>query len=224
MQHLPTSVLQDLYRQGWGLVQLKAGDTVSLGRQLLGIASILGTSQQTRSKALVDRLIPQEKDQAHPKSLSASTGLGVQPWHVDLAHFQTPARYIILACECKGSNPVPTELAYWKSLFDTADQEAALTEPFLVRNGSHSFYATILTRSQQYLRFDPGCMQPVTKGAKALMSKLSGKKINPALRIDWKPERAVVIDNWRMLHRRLDAHSAQGRVLLRVAVTSEGGR
>jgi alpha-ketoglutarate-dependent taurine dioxygenase len=188
---------------------------------LLNIASILGTPQPNRNKSLVDRLIPQEKDQAHPKSLSALTGLGIQPWHVDLAHYQTPARYIILACERKGSNPVATELVCWTSLIDAADQEAALAEPFLVCNGCHSFYATILTHSRQYVRFDPGCMQPVTKGAKMLMRKLSSKNINPNLRIDWKSDRAIIIDNWRILHRRLDAHGTQGRVLLRVSVTGE---
>lgn len=218
------TVLQDLSKHGWGFVQLKAGDSDSLGRQLLQIASVLGTPQLTRNKALVDRLIPLEKDQAHPKSLSALTGLGVQPWHVDFSHCQTPARYIILACEHEGSNPVHTELVYWTSLFDAADQEAALAEPFLVRNGCHSFYATILTHSQQYLRFDPGCMQPVTKGAKKLMGKLSSKNINPIVQIDWESERAVIIDNWRMLHRRLDAHGTEGRVLLRVSVTGEGRR
>ena len=211
-------MLQDLFRQGWGFTQLEAGDTDSLERQLLELASTLGTPQPTRSKTLVDRLVPQKKDQAHPNSLSASTGLGVQPWHIDLAHFQTPARYIIFACECEGGNQVPTELVYWKSLLDLVDYESAHTEPFLVRNSSCSFYATMLTQSQGFLRFDPGCMQPVTEGAKTLMKKLCGKRIKPTLRINWKPGQVVIIDNWRMLHRRLNAHSAQDRVLLRVSL------
>lgn len=220
-QYFTPCVLQDLFRQGWAFVQLEADDSASLVRQLLELASTLGTPQPTRGKVLVDRLMPQKKDQAHPKSLSASTGLGEQPWHVDLAHCQTPARYIVLACEREGSNPIPTELAYWESLLDIADHEAAHTEPFLVRNGSYSFYATMLTQSQQFLRFDPGCMQPMTGGAKALMSKLCGRKIDPTLRINWKPGQAVIIDNWRMLHRRLRAHGAQDRVLLRISVTGE---
>ena len=220
-QHFQSSALQDLCRQGWGSMQLEAGNTILLERQLLDIASVLGAPQPTRNKELVDRLIPHKKNQAFPNSLSASTGLDIQPWHIDLAHSQTPVRYIILACEREGSKPVPTELAYWSSLIDIADQEAAHTEPFLVRNGSHSFYATILTRSQQYLRFDPGCMIPVTRDAKILMDKLSGKRIKPALRIKWKLGSAVIIDNWRMLHRRLDAHGTQDRMLLRISVAEE---
>jgi len=217
-------LLQGLSGQGWASVQLEAGDSASLGRQLLDLASILGTPQPTRGKALVDRLIPQKRDQAPPKSLSASAGLAEQPWHVDLAHCQVPAHYIALACEHEGSSPVPTELAHWKNLLDIADYEAGHAEPFLVRNGRGSFYATMLAREQKFLRYDPGCMQPMTQAAKALMRKLCGKGIDPIVRIDWQPGLAVIIDNWRMLHRRLDAHRAQDRVLLRVSVIGDSKR
>ncbi len=220
-QHLTPCVLQDLFGQGWAFVQPEAGDSSLIERQLLKLASTLGTPQPTRGKTLVDRLMPQQKLQAHPKSLSALTGLDKQPWHIDLAHYQTPARYIIFSCESEGSNPVPTELVYWESMLDITNREAAYTEPFLVRNGSCSFYATILTQSQQFFRFDPGCMQPMTKGAKTLMTELCCKKIDSTLRINWKQGQAVIIDNWRMLHRRLSAHDAQDRVLLRISVTGE---
>lgn len=212
--------LQDLFRQGWVNLQLGA-DSASLGYQMIELASALGIPQPSRGKALVDRLIPQKRGQAQLKSLSALTGLDEQPWHVDLAHSQMPARFIIFACEREGSNPVPTELAYGESLIDLTDYEAAITEPYLVRNGSSSFYATILTQSHQFFRFDPGCMQPMTRGAKSLMSKLCNKEIEPSLRINWKPGQAVIIDNWRMLHRRLSAYGAQDRILLRVSVTGE---
>ncbi len=220
MRYAP-HVIQDLDRQGWASVQLDDGDSVSIGRQLLDLASALGLPQPTRGKALVDRLVPKTLEQAQPNSLSASTGLGEQPWHTDLAHRQIPARYIALACEFEGSTAVSTELAHWATLLDPTDYEASHTEPFLVRNGRKSFYSTLLAPGRQFLRFDPGCMQPMTQRAKGLMSKLCGKTMEPTYRIDWRRGLTVIIDNSWMLHRRLDAHGAQDRVLMRVSVMGD---
>ena len=79
----------------------------------------------------------------------------------------------------------------------------------------------MLTYRREFIRYDPGCMQPMTLGASTLMKKLSGKRVEPIVRIDWRPGLAVIIDNWKLLHRRLDARGAQDRVLLRVSVTGE---
>lgn len=200
------------------LIQLESRDPIGLERQLLELATRLGTPVPTRGRTLVDRLIPQQERRARTSSLSAITGLAEQPWHIDLAHHQVPVHYIVLACESEGSSPVPTNLVSWKNVIDIADHDACCTEPFLVRNGAASFFATLLTRWQQFFRFDPGCMQPMTRGGKALMSKICSKRIDPAARIDWRPRLTLVIDNWRMLHRRQDAHGAQDRVILRVSV------
>lgn len=217
LHNLPR-LLQCLSREGFVFVHLEASDPTAIGEQLLKLATTLGRPQTTRGKEPLDRLMPQKKKQAHIKSLSAHTGLAEQPWHIDLAHCQMPARYIALACEREGNNPVPTELTYWNNLLDMDDHEASHAEPFLVRNGRGSFYATLLTQGQKFLRFDPGCMQPTTRGAKSLMNKLCSKIIVPTMRVDWKPGLAIIFDNWRMLHRRLDAHGAHDRVLLRVSI------
>lgn len=216
--HSESGLLHHLSDEGWAFAQLEPGNSARLGRQLLELATVLGRPQPARGRALVDRLMPQEEDRAQPNSLSATTGLAKQPWHVDLAHCHVPARYIALACEREGSSSVPTELVPWKNVLDIADHEACRCEPFLVRNGRGSFYATLLTEGRQFLRFDPGCMQPMTRGARVLMNKICGRRIDPTVRIDWRPGLAVVIDNWRMLHRRQDAHGAQDRVLLRASV------
>lgn len=213
--------MQELTKHGFAFVQLESCDYASLSKQFLDLASTVGVLQPTRSKLLVDSLVPLEKGQAHPKSLSALFGLGGQPWHVDLAHNKIPAQYILLMCVHVGSRPVATELVYWKNLLDIDDHNAAHTETFLVRNGARSFYATILGRKQKFVRYDPGCMQPVTMGARTLMRTLLGKKVEPTVRINWRPGLAVIIDNWRMLHRRLDAHGAQDRLLLRISVMGE---
>jgi alpha-ketoglutarate-dependent taurine dioxygenase len=219
--HFLPRLLRDLRGQGWATAQLEGDDSVSLESQLLQLAAKLGRPQATRGKALVDRLMPKASEDAHPKSLSASTGLAQQPWHTDLAHCQIPARYIVLACEVEGSSAVPTELVHSRGLLSPSDYEAARTEPFLVRNGRKSFYATLLAPGHRFLRFDPGCMQPMTKGAKALMRNLCSKNIAPDFRAAWRPGLVIAIENSWMLHRRVDAHAAQDRVLMRVSVMGD---
>jgi alpha-ketoglutarate-dependent taurine dioxygenase len=221
---LASRLLTDLSRQGWAVVQFERGNSLPRERQLLELATTLGPPQPTRGRALVDHLTPHNEDRAHPKSLSASAGLAVQPWHIDLAHRHVPARYIALVCEREGARPVPTELVPWRRVVRTADHEAGHAEPFLVRTGRGSFYATLLTQGQRFLRFDPGCMQPMTRGASVLMSRICDRKIDPAVRIDWRPGLATVIDNWRMLHRRQDAHGAEDRVLLTASVMGDNTR
>jgi hypothetical protein len=97
----------------------------------------------------------------------------------------------------------------------------AFSEPFLVRSGKSSFYATLLTKNRSYLRFDPGCMQGVTDKATLLMRKLLHESPPPCYSHNWEIGDLLVIDNWKMLHRRADARLSPDRTLLRVSVMGD---
>jgi alpha-ketoglutarate-dependent taurine dioxygenase len=220
-QVLPPARQADLKSLGWACVDSTAADNETFKRDLLALAATLGTPVRTRTRSVVDELVPVHQAEARPRSLSQTTGIGPQPWHTDMAHRPVPARYLVLGMlECSDGTAA-TELLDAEKLLPNVLVEAASTEPFLVRTGAKSFYATIKAKGQPFLRFDPGCMQGATQRARALMAMLGEQSVSPTHVHLWRRGRVLVLDNWKFLHRRADASDDLSRVLFRVCV--EGG-
>ena len=169
----------------------------------------------------MDEITPLNKHQALPRSLSRITGVGLQPWHMDLAHRIGPTRYLVMGMHQIVTDTASTELLDATTFVPNTLREEALSEPFLVRTGNRSFYATMTVKGQSFLRFDPGCMQGATTRAKVLMQKLLDQDLAPSYTHRWKPGSVLVIDNWKMLHRRADATKSVSRTLYRVSVMGE---
>ena len=186
--------------------------------ELLALARTLGQPVGTRTRALVDELKPQRVNEAIYPSLSAQVGHGLQPWHIDMAHRIEPARFLVMGMHKCSKSTASTELLEASSLVPKALTHEAHSEPFLVRTGARSFYATILAKNQSFVRFDPGCMQGATFRAKSLMQKLLEQTTAPTHVHQWTAGSVLVIDNWKMLHRRADATTSLNRTLYRVSV------
>lgn len=204
--------------RGWISLYSQASKSHDFKLILLGLGRALGIPVPTRNRRLVDELIPLKKHEATPCSLSRITGTGQQPWHMDLAHRIEPARYLIMGMHQSTTETACTELLKASSLIPKILKDEAQSEPFLVRTGSKSFYATITAKRQPFPRFDPGCMEGATTRAKALMQKLLDQDLEPSHTHNWGPGSVLVIDNWKMLHRRADATKSANRILYRVSV------
>jgi len=216
--HLSQNERATLDARGWISLKGQASSRHDFMLVLLGIGQSLGMPMPTRNRRLVDELAPLNKHKAFPRSLSQITGPGQQPWHIDLAHRVEPARYLVMGMHKTTTETACTELLDASALIPNKMQEEALSEPFLIRTGASSFYATITVKSQSFVRFDPGCMQGATTRAKALMQKLLDQDLAPNHIHGWEPGSVLVIDNWKMLHRRADATSSTDRTLYRVSV------
>lgn len=220
-QILPPPKLAALKSQGWVCVDNTATDVEGFKAELLRLATSLGTPTGSRTRRVIDELVPVNQGQAKPRSLSRTAGTGAQPWHMDMAHRPVPARYLVLGMlECSGSTAA-TELLDAERLLPDGLVEAANTEPFLVRTGGNSFYATIKAKEQPFLRFDPGCMQGATERARGLMTVLQELSVPPTYVHSWAPGSVLMLDNWKVLHRRADASNDPARVLFRISVQGE---
>ena len=156
----------EINKRGWSLLRMPGRVCQPcIENDLLGIARTIGTPTSTRGRNLVDVLRPVGHGDARPRSLSALFGQHAQPWHVDLSHRAVPARYILLMCQSSGDAGATTDLINIDHFLPRHCLADAFSEPFLVRSGKSSFYATLLTKNRSYLRFDPGCMQGVTDKA-----------------------------------------------------------
>jgi alpha-ketoglutarate-dependent taurine dioxygenase len=166
---------------------------------------------------LVEEVVPTAFGDALPRSLSASYGTGVLPLHVDTAHRLRPARVIILGCVSAGTPRSATKLLDSRLLRWSAPEWQLLScAVFLVITGRHSFYSSILNDRAEYIRFDPGCMEPIDNRSEMALQLFSDRVSSARYQtVDWLEGRFLVLDNWRMLHGRSAAPCKSGRVLVR---------
>jgi L-asparagine oxygenase len=151
--------------------------------------------------------------------------MGRFPFHTDAAHHRAPPRFVLLRIADGSETTTPTELVDFNSLsISRADVETLRREPWLVRGGvGLKFFSAILFGDgvNLVLRFDPGCMRPASGtnpcGHDILSDALA---VAGTRRVDWRPGRMVVFDNWRFLHARPAVQpNDNGRILERILVT-----
>jgi len=168
------------------------------------VLSSLGHLRPTRSGGKrIDFLTPATSDLAHPRSLSARFGEGVFPAHIDGAHCPVPPRILALWCEVDEQSR-PTLLLPWSTVAARIPRpDRMFREVFWIRSGRDSFLDSILSERREFARLDPGCMEPATRNAAALLSEvlcmIDGCELD---RIEWVPGLGVIINNWRALHAR----------------------
>ena len=216
--HLSPEERTALSERGWVSSHCRTENSQDFKLKLLGLGQHLGLPVATRSRYLVDELTPKDKHKANAHSLSRITGTGRQPWHMDLAHRVDPARYLVMGMHECSPFAANTEILDASLLLSDQHVEAAFSEPFLVRTGARSFYATMASRNQPFVRFDPGCMQGATDRAKDLMQNILARELPASYIFKWEAGSVLIIDNWKMLHRRADASSSTKRELYRISV------
>ena len=188
---------------GWDL--LKIQDLINLDKHLLEIASNLGKPIRHRnSNELIQKLTPISTCQAHSNSLSALYSLGSFPIHVDTAHWPTPCRYVILGCSNEGRGSRRTTLLDFSSIsISKYEKEFLLNTPFKIINGRNSFYSSILSDQRNFIRFDRGCMKPITDKDNEAFEILSESRWqSKIIEIEWQAGNILILDNWRVLHGR----------------------
>jgi hypothetical protein len=170
-------------------------------QDLLELAHSLGHPVPSRLNGpLIDNLIPLNKQDAHPQSLSAKFGVGGFPYHTDGAYFSIPPRFIVLRYIKGIEDPTPTTLCNLTDI-NGADKQLLKDAIWKVRS-IKSFYSTILAQDSSFYRFDNCVMQPLNKANdnsaffSDIVSNLSTQTIN------WEINKTIVINNWKYLHNR----------------------
>jgi alpha-ketoglutarate-dependent taurine dioxygenase len=160
-------------------------------------------------------LEPKDFGRAREWSLSGVYGLGAFPWHSDGAVSSSPPRWLLLQA-IELSYPTCTEL-----LVPDADLIAALRETTLRardRSGQTKYLPAIVPvpAGGFRLRWDPRTCTPRTGLAVEDIEERS-----PTVRIEWAVNRLLVVDNFRVLHRRPAVQGQGKRVLVRTYAWDE---
>ncbi len=139
--------------------------------------------------------------------------------HIDTAHYLRPARYLLLGCANPGHSGAQTRLGPIGALkFSPGELSLLTSAAVLVRTGRRSFYSTILDKGRPFLRYDPGCMEPLdARGEEALQIVSDAIGGIEVITHEWRRGEILLIDNWNMLHGRT-ATAADSRRLFRVSI------
>lgn len=213
---------QHLREDGWVKLTSDVHNEAGLRSLTLELASGLGKPVRGRSQDVVEALTPKNSENAPPASLSKKYGLDAFPFHVDAAHWTVPARYLILCCVNPGDSAVPTQLVHRDmASLSEGEHQAARSGVFLFKNGRKSFYSSIFSLDREFIRYDPGCMEPQTPDADQALQLFSHERLGRlAHTVDWQAGDVVIIDNWQMLHARAGVNkSCSNRLLLRCLIS-----
>jgi alpha-ketoglutarate-dependent taurine dioxygenase len=152
----------------------------------------------------VSVLRPTSPEEAHPRSLSATHGLGEQPLHTDGAHLTVPPQFVVL--HTARPNGTPTLVWSLYSPLTNPDYPEVPLLPglragvFVVHSGKERFLTT--ARDTGGFRYDPGCMTPCDQRARDAVRYFESLA-SKSHRHDWtEPDQVLVIDNRRALHAR----------------------
>lgn len=216
----PEQVLGPLFESGWSLHGSEAETPDAILQEMVKLGARLGTRVAGRAGQLGEVVQPIVADEAHPRSLSARYGLGALPFHTELSHRPRPCRYLLLGCVDPGSPAAATMLLDWRRLGFAREELGLLEEaPVLVRTGRRSFYSTILGPGGAFLRYDPGCLEPIDERGRKAMQLVEDRVMRaPSYAYYWRRGDVLIIDNWRVLHGRSPSDHGSGRSLARILI------
>jgi hypothetical protein len=114
---------------------------------------------------------------------------------------------------------VPTLLVRWPTEIADLERDVLRGSIFFVRNGRHSFYGGALNERHGFLRFDPGCMEPVNDDAHRAVALVRNAVRGATLHEHrWRRGDLLVLNNWVLLHSRPAIDDGNSRQLSRVLV------
>ena len=171
--------------------------------------SLLGSVLTLAGFAAFQDLRPQTKSNSAPNTYSGNFGTGEFPMHTDLAHWAIPPRYFALRC-IKGAPDVVTNIFDGRSMI--ADIGATALRRTLVqprrplRNGKQLLRLLDYLEGDaaRVLRWDSIFLQPATANSEATFLFVAAylKKAPGEALVLRNPGDTLIVDNWRMIHRR----------------------
>jgi len=192
-------------------------------KDLESIAQRIGPiAVDPRNSEKIREIRPEPHLTAKPNTLSSRHGTGRFPFHTYCAHWNQPARYLLLYCVNPGSGRRPTTFLDTQMWNWSETQVGVLCNEVWKRAHKEPRLCTIAERTDYGLsiRYDEACMEPLTIGAKSLLASIREKIVNSTTSsISWTPGELLILDNHRMLHSRGESNGPdRDRLLLRVLV------
>ena len=203
-------------KEGWQEI----GDVFS-NEDVISIASSFDAVVPHLNGEMLTVISPSDGKDKITGTFSNRFGHSTFPLHTDTAFWTKPARYIVMAMLEKSN--CNTHIINFNELLADLNDKALMalqTATYLISTIEGKKYTSPLlkTNGEQGIRFDPSCMTPINDSAlyfhQAFLEVLDKTSMSE---INWTGNKAVVIDNWNVLHGRGEICSSdKNRKLLRV--------
>lgn len=214
--------VDELNVSGWTSCKIDVETEDQFALDLLALGNQLGSPIATRSgSSFCDRVTPKDAPHSRSRSLSRIFSLGEFPLHVDTAHWVVPCRFLVLGCFSPGTANRCTELLDTSRLvFSEVQRNLLHNAVFRIKNGRFSFFGSILSKSQPFIRLDEGCMHATSDTGEVALTLFQKKEWGGQIeQVHWETGDVLIINNWRVLHGRGGAMGVDGnRTLLRVSI------
>lgn len=189
--------------------------------ELVTLAKSLGSIKLTANGSAVSILRPRTGRNSLKGAFSQVYGLSPFPLHTDTAFLSVPVRYLVFGMV--GSSSCATTYIHFDEickaskadLMSVAKQAIYLSDTFEERK---YIGAAFTHNGKSGIRFDVNVMRPMNAHARKFHECISHALSSlPVNRIVWSGNRAVIIDNWRILHGREEAIN-EDRQMFRIYV------
>lgn len=199
-------ILSALSTQGYAELE-----NVQETEQILHATEMLGHVIPLNGKA-IQELAVKDKDAATSNSFSKRHGRSFFPLHTDTTFWTKPARFVILFAKTKFQTATRIlPLQHTRELM----RQARRSNPIFLRQTVDGpiYSQPWIDNSGCCTLYDPCYMQPANRAAEQFEAAAL-ECTTLATRFVWNETRALVIDNWHVLHGRDDCCEAD-RVLYR---------
>lgn len=169
------------------------------------IAAEVGEPMIPWEGGLVQKLVP--RGSSTPNTYSGIYGFRGFPFHTDLAHWQTPPRYLLLRC-INGYQDVPTLVIDGQDLIKDIGPDLlsrAIFKPRRPQAGTVNLLRLCDSGEEGYrLRWDEVFLKPASKVGEIANEQLRHwlADCSPTSASLASPFDTLLLDNWRMLHAR----------------------
>lgn len=214
MKHQFTNELEE---KGWIEIDEELSDN-----ELLGLAKSIGVILPHPNGKNIDTIIPKKPEQSINNSLSYRFGYDSFPLHSDTAFWTKPARYILLTSE--NVSKTATTIITFNQIIEKFTEEDFINleqAVYLVKIPNKTFYTKLKQRfdNEYCFRYDTSTMKPSNDCAKKIEGRLN--EIFQSLKlikINWVPNKIIILDNWKTLHGRESIQEDLNRKLKRIYI------
>lgn len=209
------TILKELNLKGWTEVHGVTSDS-----DLLMIARNIGQIRPHTNNEIIFSLKPNKGEDKLKGTFSNIYGYNGFPLHTDTAFWNKPVRFILLSSyRSSKCQTILTSVDTLFGNFNLNEIKSAERAIFKVRTPHCQFYSSIIFKENGItgFKYDPNCMKPANYHGKQFVELINGKSIE-TINVKWSGNKAVVIDNWKMLHGRNAVDPNENRELKRIYI------
>lgn len=209
------NIKKNLRREGLVVFDVDKNDI-----SLQELASCFGMVVLGDKGDIIQPLHAQDKGNGSYGSFTYNVGYDAFPWHTDTAYWEIPVRYLMLTSD--KPSPCATIARSFESLIECiADFDYLAERAVYMLNipGRRKLLSPVIRRRELTgYRFDFNIYKPMNKEAVILSDMILMELSKKHERVVWNGNNVAIIDNWRFIHAREDAHQDKNRILKRLYI------